>query len=145
MLVSLKEKDVIYTFWRTDRVWSLWANPEGLWRFELRGWTSTFLWDRTCQYRQKIKNRGAWVAQLLNRLILDLSSGLDFRVVSSSPTVGFALFLCVCVCLKMKSALRAREEGQMSGGGGLYACSYEKPSSLNSLLLLGRFCDNAHF
>ena len=32
--------------------------------------------------------RGAWVAQSIKHLTLDLSSGLDLRVVSSSPTLG---------------------------------------------------------
>ena len=35
--------------------------------------------------------RGAWVAQLVKHLTLDLSSGLDLRVVSSSPVLGYAL------------------------------------------------------
>jgi len=35
--------------------------------------------------------RGAWVAQLVKHLTLDFGSGLDFRVVSSSPMLGFAL------------------------------------------------------
>ena len=33
----------------------------------------------------------AWVAQSVKRQTLDLSSGLDFRVVSSSPTLGSML------------------------------------------------------
>ena len=32
-----------------------------------------------------------WVAQLVKCLILDLSSGLDLMVMSSSPTLGFVL------------------------------------------------------
>ena len=35
--------------------------------------------------------RGTWVAQSVKLLSLDLSSGLDFRVVSSSPTSGSML------------------------------------------------------
>ena len=35
--------------------------------------------------------RGAWVAQLIECLTLDLSSGLDLKVVSSSPALGSML------------------------------------------------------
>ena len=35
----------------------------------------------------KILHRGAWVAQSLKRPTLDLSSGLDLRVMSSSHTL----------------------------------------------------------
>ena len=34
---------------------------------------------------------GAWVAQLVEHPILDLSSGLDLRVVGSSPTLDSML------------------------------------------------------
>ena len=34
---------------------------------------------------------GTWVAQSVKDLILDLSSGLDLRVLSSSPTLGSTL------------------------------------------------------
>ena len=34
---------------------------------------------------------GAWVAQLVKSPILDLSSGLDLRVGSSSPVLVYAL------------------------------------------------------
>ena len=40
---------------------------------------------------KNVKNRGAWVAQLVERPTLDLSSGLDLRVVSPSPTLGSVL------------------------------------------------------
>ena len=33
----------------------------------------------------------AWVAQSVKHLLLDLSSGLDLRVLSSSPTLGSML------------------------------------------------------
>jgi len=36
-------------------------------------------------------SRGAWVAQLVENSTLDLSSGLDFRVLSSGPTLGSTL------------------------------------------------------
>ena len=39
----------------------------------------------------RIKNKGAWVPQAVKPPTLDLSAGRDLRVVSSSPTVGFAL------------------------------------------------------
>ena len=32
--------------------------------------------------------RGVWMGQLVERLTLDLSSGLDLRVMSSSPALG---------------------------------------------------------
>ena len=35
--------------------------------------------------------RGVWMAQLVERLTLDLSSGLDLRVMSSSPALGCML------------------------------------------------------
>ena len=39
----------------------------------------------------KIRNWGTWVAQLVEHLTPDLSSGLDLRVVGSSPILGSAL------------------------------------------------------
>ena len=36
----------------------------------------------------KITNRGTWVAQSAKHPILGLSSGLDLRVMSLSPTLG---------------------------------------------------------
>lgn len=36
----------------------------------------------------KYSNRGPWVAQLVKPLTLDFSSGLDLRVMSSSPMLG---------------------------------------------------------
>ena len=39
----------------------------------------------------KIEDRGAWVALLVKCWTLDLSSGLDLRVMSSSPTLGSML------------------------------------------------------
>ena len=36
-------------------------------------------------------NGGSWVAQLIKASTLDLSSGLDLRVVSSSPVLEFIL------------------------------------------------------
>jgi len=38
--------------------------------------------------RIKGEKGGAWVVQLVDRPSLDFSSGLDLRVVSSSPTLG---------------------------------------------------------
>ena len=37
------------------------------------------------------QTRGTWVAQSVKHLTLDLSSGLDFRIMSSSPTLGLGL------------------------------------------------------
>ena len=37
---------------------------------------------------KRIKSRGAWVAQAVKHLTLDLSSGLDLRVVSSKRSLG---------------------------------------------------------
>ena len=39
----------------------------------------------------KIDTKGTWVAQWVKHLTLDLSSGLDLRVVSSSPMLGSTL------------------------------------------------------
>ena len=39
----------------------------------------------------KIKARGTWVAQLVKHPTLSYSSGLDVRVVSSSPTLDSTL------------------------------------------------------
>jgi len=39
----------------------------------------------------KRKARGTWVAQSVKHPTLDFSLGLDLRVVSSSPTLGFTL------------------------------------------------------
>ena len=50
----------------------------------------------------KSSSRGAWVAQLVKCPTLDLSSGLDLRVMSSSPVLGSALGM---------------EPTQKSGGG----------------------------
>ena len=36
----------------------------------------------------KLKRRGAWVAQSVERPTVDLGSGLDLMVVSSSPALG---------------------------------------------------------
>ena len=42
--------------------------------------------------RIKKKNpRGAWVAEPVNHLVVDLNSGLGLRVTSSSPKLGSAL------------------------------------------------------
>ena len=40
---------------------------------------------------KKKRDMGVWVAQLVKHLTLDLSSGLDLRVVSSSPSLGSTL------------------------------------------------------
>ena len=40
-----------------------------------------------------MKSRGAWLAQLVKHLSLDLSSGLDLRVMSLSPALGSTLGL----------------------------------------------------
>ena len=40
---------------------------------------------------KKCQEWGAWVAPLVRRLTLDLISGLDLRVVSSSPALGSTL------------------------------------------------------
>ena len=37
---------------------------------------------------QKIKNRGAWVAQSVTRLTLGFGSGHDLMVIKSSPALG---------------------------------------------------------
>ena len=39
----------------------------------------------------KRENRGIWVVQSVKRLALDLSLGLDLRVMSSNPTLGSML------------------------------------------------------
>ena len=39
----------------------------------------------------KRENRGIWVVQSVKRLALDLSLGLDLRVMSSSPVFGSML------------------------------------------------------
>ena len=41
--------------------------------------------------RRLLKERGAWVAKLVKCLTPDLSSGLDLRVVSLSPTLDSTL------------------------------------------------------
>ena len=38
-----------------------------------------------------MQNWGTWVAQLVKHSILNLSSGLDLRVMSSSPVLGSML------------------------------------------------------
>lgn len=45
----------------------------------------------------------------------------------------------------LKSMLEAREEGQVSGGGGICAYSYAKTNSLNGSLLLGSLCGDIYF
>lgn len=40
------------------------------------------------QYILKQKRRGAWVAQLVKCLTLDLGSSLDLKIMGSSPTLG---------------------------------------------------------
>ena len=42
-------------------------------------------------FNLKVKIQGTWVAQSVKHLTLDLSSGLDLRVLSSSPTLGSML------------------------------------------------------
>ena len=39
-------------------------------------------------FKKCLTTWGAWVAQLVKCLTLDFSSGLDLRVVSSSPALG---------------------------------------------------------
>jgi len=51
-------------------------------------------------------SRGAWVSQSVEHQTLDLSSGLDLRVVSSSPVLGFTLG--VETALKKKERNRVR-------------------------------------
>ena len=45
---------------------------------------------KTIQLMKK-ELRGIWVAQLVQHLTLDLSLGLDLRVMSSSPSLGSTL------------------------------------------------------
>ena len=58
---------------------------------------------------QKCTTTGAWISQSLKHLTLDLSSGLDLRVMSSSPTLGFK---------KLHS--KGREQGRSKGKGAVW-------------------------
>ena len=45
------------------------------------------------EWHQVIRGQGTWVAQWIEHPTLDLSSGLDFKVMSSRPTLGSTLGL----------------------------------------------------
>ena len=55
-----------------------------------------------------VKDWGTWVAQSVERLTLDLSSGPDLRVMSSSPALGSTLG--IKPTLKKKKREREREK-----------------------------------
>ena len=72
--VPWSQDDSLYVWWFFPSIAV--DSSKGLGKKE--GW-------RQCRFR------GAWVAQSIEHLTLDLSSGLDLRVVSSNPVLGWAL------------------------------------------------------
>jgi len=56
-----------------------------------QGWVSFGITHLPVHLRFVYFSRGAWVAQSVKHLTLDLSSGPEHRVVSSSPTLGSTL------------------------------------------------------
>ena len=47
-------------------------------------------------------SRGAWVPQSVKHLILDLTSGLDFRIMGFSPTLNMYI---IRVCMHFRKGL----------------------------------------
>ena len=48
-------------------------------------------WAHSQELFKNVKSRGTWVAQSVKHPTLDLSSGLDLKVVSSRLMLGFEL------------------------------------------------------
>ena len=66
------------------------------------------------------ENRGTWVVQSATHPTLNLSSGLDLRVMSSNPMLGSMLSM-----LSMEPTLKEREREREQTGGCQRGCGWE--------------------